>query len=379
MKQLGLFLLVAGLFLVTACSDDDDDVTTPDAGDVTLDQSDDGSVEEPVEDTAVPDTVEEPDQAEEEPVEECPYPTSSGLIQCGHPMPPLYWEGATWGEDEDFDFRLTEFFCSEEYDDYVALVFIVTAEGCGYCPGYIDMIENNAAAINAAGGLIVFVDAQNRFGGPASNVAARLYCDREGAREEGICVGDGSTQPTMSAIYNMPSLEGVPTGFVVRRSDMEVVADQSLSAFILDYVDILEDIDEANCEPPPANCTALEEETYEDNDTAETRATIPEGCFVEGVCSFTGGICTDSLDFYQVNLAHNWRLDLLFSHATGDLDTYVWDLVNNTVLMEDGDPVGSYSSTNNESFEYAGPAAIVVSGYQGATAPYTLTITDLGE
>ena len=81
------------------------------------------------------------------------------------------------------------------------------------------------------------------------------------------------------------------------------------------------------------------------------------------------------MDFYQVEHAGTWQLDLAFSHAEGDIDVYVWDPATNRALQVNGQNVGSDSGDDNETFTHQGNAIIGVLGYQGATARYRLTLS----
>ena len=73
-------------------------------------------------------------------------------------------------------------------------------------------------------------------------------------------------------------------------------------------------------ELPPfsTNCSSGSEESYEPNDRPSQASAISAG-------NFTGGICAEEPDFYQINISGRWRLDLSFTHRTGDIDLYVWD------------------------------------------------------
>jgi hypothetical protein len=116
----------------------------------------------------------------------------------------------------------------------------------------------------------------------------------------------------------------------------------------------------------PSTCEDGADEAYEPNDAPEEAATI-------GLGTFQGGVCEQRGDFYYVDVEGPWRLSLEFSHAVGDLDV---------VLFRDGQPIvescgellGSTSSDDNEQLEWADPITVLVYGYEGATAPYTLSI-----
>ena len=70
-------------------------------------------------------------------------------------------------------------------------------------------------------------------------------------------------------------------------------------------------------------------------------------------------------------------MTLEFSNSQGDLDVYVVDDQGQPLTGGNVAPIGSDSTTDNESFTHSGPSRILVYGYQAASAPYTLTLTDL--
>ena len=60
-------------------------------------------------------------------------------------------------------------------------------------------------------------------------------------------------------------------------------------------------------------------------------------------------------DYYRIELDGPWRLNLEFEHAVGDLDVEVWDVAGQQPERDLAEQiVGSYSQTDNESFEYEG-------------------------
>ena len=95
------------------------------------------------------------------------------------------------------------------------------------------------------------------------------------------------------------------------KSDMTVVAAGSQSHLSL--------AQQISGNGPMPNCTSSDEESYEPNDSAMMPATIAPGV------NFDGGICTpNNADWYLIDHAGGWTLDLTFTHATGDLDVYVF-------------------------------------------------------
>ena len=84
--------------------------------------------------------------------------------------------------------------------------------------------------------------------------------------------------------------------------------------------------------------------------------------------TYSGGICDQEPDIYLIENAGDWIATLDFSHAIGDLDVSVYPVGSDQAV------VSSESSDDGEVLEYSGPAQLVVYGFNGASAPYSLTI-----
>ena len=158
---------------------------------------------------------------------------------------------------------------------------------------------------------------------------------------------------------------------------MRVIASQSLRGTNhLPYVEIAQrpELDWSNPSAPqivgklPSNCPDGAEESYEPNDFIEQSSAI-------GFGEIEGGVCESRGDFYYVDVNGPWRMTLEFSHAVGDLD--VLFLRNGQPIYQmNGEPVGANSGDDNEVLDWRGPVFIYISGYEGATAPYTLRIEE---
>ncbi len=80
-----------------------------------------------------------------------------------------------------------------------------------------------------------------------------------------------------------------------------------------------------------------------------------------------GGICDAEPDFFEITETGSWTATLTFSHATGDLDM--------EVLNAAGTQIGlSETPTDNEEISGSGPGLLRVYGWEGAQAPYSLTL-----
>lgn len=303
----------------------------------------------------------------------CTYPgAASSPIQVGSTMPPLAWETAVAPGGAVTPLRLEELHCARGQGAPSVIIFVVGAGWCSACPSYIRSVYAQAPQIEAAGGLIVFVEAEDASSRAASSAYAHQYISNLVGTQHGVRVGDGDTRPAARTLYNAPLLQAFPSAFVVRTRDMRILADQASSNTMLPYVRMAQDPDGdwSNPSAPPfvARCGPADEEPSEPNDAPAQAALIGAG-------SFDAGICTPEPDYYRIDLQGSWQLTLEFSHAVGDLDVYVWDEARNQALTVNGRKVGSDSATDDEQFSHAGPALVRVEGYQRASAPYRLTLT----
>ena len=80
-------------------------------------------------------------------------------MSLGKVSPPFAWTDALLadGTKESFDFE--SFYCDDNPDE-IALIVVVVATWCGYCPDYVQMVNSNAGAIKTGGGRIIYVVAQ---------------------------------------------------------------------------------------------------------------------------------------------------------------------------------------------------------------------------
>ena len=277
--------------------------------------------------------------------------------------PALSWNNAFDENGNTVNYDFEDFYCD---DSKLAIILVVVTEWCPNCPNYLNYVNDQSATLRSMGADILYMSAQNIDRDPSTHAQARDYINYTLSNAPGLRIGDGETLPTASAVYNSPAINGVPTAFVIERSTMKVIADQGQDQYMLNFTGILQGIGgEAS-----SNCDASTEESYEPNNDASSAATLPTG-------TFTGGICGSDQDFYLINISGAWRVELDFSHNVGDLDILLWDSANGELERDGQYYAGSTSSDDNESWEGSGPKTIVISGYNGATAPYSLTVTDL--
>ncbi len=303
----------------------------------------------------------------------CSLPASTQIRRNGI-MPAVSWDAAYLPDGSRTAFSLRSVYCGESYPEASVIIFVVGAGWCGACTEYSRALNTQAAAIEAAGGILVYVEAQTTSYRPADSTFAYQHLRNIIGTGPGLRVGDADVLPTAEIFYNAPLTTQFPTAFVVRKSDLRIIADQTSSNSMLPYVNIARnpDGDWSNPSAPPFqnNCNSNDEEASEPNDTTAQAAPL-------GLQSVSGGICAAAPDFYRISHTGPWRLELEFRHALGDLDVYVWDEAQDQRLTQNGQRVGSESYDDNEAFDWSGPALIQVVGYQNASAPYVIRLTAL--
>jgi uncharacterized protein YjdB len=296
----------------------------------------------------------------------CQYPSAGSQIHSNQALPSMSWSGAFDAFGASRSFSASSFFCDPAYDAYSSVHFILSAGWCPNCPSYLADVASRSAQIEAAGGLIVYVEVEDDNYAPATHAEARQSIDAIIGSSPGLRIGDGQTMPTPMTFA--AAITAFPSAFVVRKSDMKVIASQSESQYVLDFVALAQEA----AGGVVSACAPGTEESFEPNDQASQAGAIAAGAVVDG------GLCDGNDDFYQVTHAGAWRLDLLFTHSVGDLDVYVYDPVTMMPARDaSGNVIGSDGTVSNESFSHAGAATIMVVGYQGATAPYQLRLTGL--
>lgn len=311
--------------------------------------------------------------------EVCYYPSPVGFAR-GLAFPDFSWN-AVRADGTAVVFDLYDFYCNDEaWGQYDSLAFLIITDWCPNCPAYMEWVDALAAQMEEEGMLLFFLDVQNNSGGTAYTEGSNRHINQYTPNGSGLRAGDGDNQFRTDGVLMSGLVEYFPTSFVVRRSDMALIADQRDTSYYLPLVEIAMDPDADWSDPPapeivpafPANCDESQEEPYEPNNQVDEAGVISEASTVEG------GVCDSQPDFYQIDIEGAWRAELEFSHALGDLDMYVWDLEAQGPLQgDDGRPIGSDSTTDDESFEYEGRQTLFIYGFRGATAPYTLTITPL--
>ena len=297
----------------------------------------------------------------------CTYPPAGTSIVLDQPLPAVSWAQAYQPDGSRAPFSVEDFHCTTDYDDYTSILFILSAGWCSVCPRYIRAVDAASDDLIAAGAFIVYVESQTRQHTPANTDTADEHFRTLIADGSGLRVGDADTQPT--AMVFDAHTNSFPNAYIVRRTDMSVVAIRSETPGGLDPLEVVSNL---NREWNKPRCGPEDEEDSEPNNSALLAGSLAPGD------DFTGGICDSEPDYYNIGHAGEWRLDLEFLHETGDLDVFVWDTRTNQAMRDaQNNKIGSATNDDNESFTFTGPAFVAVIGYGGATAPYHLRLTAL--
>ncbi|MCB9525576.1 MAG: Ig-like domain-containing protein [Myxococcales bacterium] len=303
----------------------------------------------------------------------CRYPNFPNAVRFNNAMPALGWKGAYWGDGSQLDFSFESFYCDAEWDEFDSAIVMIKAAWCAPCTQYAQTRLNPASqSLREDGALIIYVEAQDLNGLPADNDYANQHMRRIIGDGWGIRVGDASTMATVPSEVELPGylqdtdlVVAFPTLLVLRKRDMKVIAESARTQFSLPLEAIVNDLEADWSEIVPMvrnNCGEGDEEASEPNNDFDQATEVGPG-------EYTGGICDAEPDVYFVNIEGAWTADILFSHATGDIDVVVLEPGNNQPLAS------SLTADDNEQIQFSGPAYLNIFGYNGASAPYTLNIT----
>jgi hypothetical protein len=268
-----------------------------------------------------------------------------------------------------------DIFCGDEWQDVDTVIFVVVPEWVQWLIEYVMYIDALAPLIEAEGGRVIYVGAQTLEGNPISLSRTQTMLEDAAPQGSGIRVGEEDNNFDF-ALIDTPLVQHLPASFVVRRSDMRVIATQaSRGTEHLPYVEIAQEPEADWSEPGPAtilprlpsNCDEGDEEEAEPNNTPENATRI-------GLGEVSGGICERRGDFYLIDVAGPWRLTLEFSHSVGDLDLILF-ADGQPMYDNRGSPLAAGSGTDNEVFDWRGTQLVYIYGFDGATSPYQLTIS----
>lgn len=308
----------------------------------------------------------------------CIYPNFAPDIVYGRTMPRLSWP-AKWPNGESFTLDLADVHCNKEWREKIdTLVVVISAEWCNPCKDYAKKLALAAEGLEADHRTqILYVIGQDKNGDTIGTEYAYNYMDfLIDGRVPGIVVGDLDTLPESGFVQTTSQLRAWPSSFIVRTRDMKVIASNNLAPESDPYLQIEKIADNPDGDWSKGNrgsfvnkCSSGDEESSEPND-------LPGEAVQAAAGIYDGGICNDFPDLYQIEIDGTWELELEFDATVGDLDVLVWDANTNQPLVVDGQVIGSTGATGVEKFAHAGRAMVGVHGYNHASAPYTLTITE---
>lgn len=288
------------------------------------------------------------------------------------PMPYVFWESAYWPGGEKKALRFSELHCKQETS---IIIVMLGTNWCSACTSFMQRIVELWDDLEAAGAEIVFVQIEDYSNEECTSDEAQDHISRHIGEAVGYRVGDADSMPGSGNYFtNAGLVSSYPTVAIIRRRDMRVIADNSTGAGSLDLVQVALDPERDWTVPAVPevqdNCNGQEEQSEPNNDP-EQRASLDVG-------TLTGGICDAEPDYFQIDVTGAWRLELAFDNAVGDLDMVLWDETNQEALRgSDGLVLGAYTTESTEVFEYVGPALLRVYGFNYASAPYTLTLSQL--
>lgn len=304
--------------------------------------------------------------------ENCAYPDAPGSLALGAVVPPIRWENAYIGDGNSVtqrEFGFDDVFCTPEWNHVRTLVVVLGAGGCGACTAMAQRLSADPDALADVGAYPIFLEFEDDNHEPADTECAQRHLGRYIGNAIGARVGDVDVDQIFG---NSGIIAGaLPTIIVIRTSDMHIIYDSNRVQGPVQLGEVLSRPDEDWTMGDPEmfrnNCQA--EEPDEPNNAAGQATPLTT------MGSVRGGICDEHADFYRIDEEGRWKVILNFSHVTGDLDVYVWDVEEDKPLTDaDGNPIGSATLSDNEEFEWQGPAVIRVAGYDYASAGYLLTL-----
>jgi len=292
------------------------------------------------------------------------YPEHFSVVTTGEVFPPYAWSESFEGVGSSGQFSIEQFFCSGAYDGYDSLLVAVVAEWCGACPGHVRELDAISADLDAAGMKLVYLVTQNDGGTLASSNQANVWIESIiGAGTSGVRIGDGDNTDPGAVSRNVFTYAQT---YVIRRSDMVLLADENQIGGTLPYLEMA--ADPSRDWPTElgvvtmSNCGDGDEEASEPNNVLVDAVPVVEG-------TFAGGICNRGPDFYRIGIAGSWTATLLFDASIGDLDI--------SVISESGERVAVASPTDGGlELVFAGEQYLSIAGHGGETAPYSLVIDD---
>lgn len=154
----------------------------------------------------------------------CDYPRFPANIILGKALAPVTWDSVMDEKGNSFPFSLRDASCSVDYKGYDAFLVIVNAEWCPPCQAEIRDLAAESDVLEELRAKIVFITLQNQEGGPIDSRSASRFVSRYGDDLPSIRAGVIGSDPEQ--FFNNPAIiQAFPSSFVVRKRDMQVIAD----------------------------------------------------------------------------------------------------------------------------------------------------------
>jgi len=299
------------------------------------------------------------------------YPAGTQALGYGNTMPALTWP-AVWPDGNRFDLSMGDLRCQSDWKDVHTLAFVISAGWCGACTAYAQQLQNQVDDLAARGMKIAIIEMEDYNGVPADSAFAFEHLGKITSRRPGIALGDADVKPTAHFVRDSNYISYFPTTFVVRTSDMKIIADQKRANIYLPLADIADhpDADWSNGKAFLSHCKPGEEEKSEPNNVAADAA----GPI--GVGTYHGGICDDiTLDIYEVDPGGTWTATLTYDASQANLAIWVWDAEHDQIAQIGGQIYGSSTGSGHETLTFTGKTLVAVQGVDSTSAAYTLSIS----
>ena len=166
----------------------------------------------------------------------CGYPGESTRLVLDGMMPNIAWAGAYSPDGDVEELNLETFHCSDRYQYYTTINFIIGTGWCPYCPALMRDLERISSELEAAGGLLVYVEVQDEQRRQIGSDEANRIVNKYVQSPVGWRVGDTDSTPRRLVFSN--AVNAFPDAIVVRKSDMKVIAHRSVTRRNPDYVDM---------------------------------------------------------------------------------------------------------------------------------------------
>ncbi|MEQ9501480.1 MAG: hypothetical protein RIT81_31710 [Deltaproteobacteria bacterium] len=168
----------------------------------------------------------------------CTFAASSTEVAPQRAVPGFAWVDVTDAQGARTDFSMESFACDPQWRAYNSALVVVATEWDPITPKYLAYISGVSDAFTDAGTIIVYVVAQDTMGQPASQARATAFIDATIPGAPGLRAGDADTLSSPNVGDVAPFY---PFAFIVRRSDMQVVAVRQTSPET-DFVSVAESL-----------------------------------------------------------------------------------------------------------------------------------------